>query len=166
MEHEVEMCELLRRSPHRNLAVYYGYVVEGDRVQGLFFKRYQSTLLETVNPKRLSKRDFLETERDLVQHQMQRWIQQLRSAVSHIHALGYVHDDISPANIMLNENATPVLIDFGSLCRVGESLQTVRRTVGWHDESVSLAEERNDLDALNDIETWLFRRFHDLKFPG
>ncbi|KAJ6782771.1 hypothetical protein PWT90_11034 [Aphanocladium album] len=166
MEHEVEMCELLNQAPHPNLALYYGCLVEADKVQGLSVKNFQSPLLGEVNPKGLSKVHLMGTIRDLVNEGMRGWIQQLRSAVSHIHALGYVHNGITPSNIMLDEDGRPVLIDFGGVCRVGESLTTVRQTIGWHDESVVFAKERNDLDALDEIETWLFGQSHELIFSG
>ncbi|KAJ5883675.1 uncharacterized protein N7473_010561 [Penicillium subrubescens] len=46
---EVETCEILRKNPHLNTAIYYGYMETHGRVSGLCFKRYTSTLLETVN---------------------------------------------------------------------------------------------------------------------
>ena len=39
---------------------------------------------------------------------------QLLGALSYVHGLGMLHRDISPDNILLNENGDPVLIDFGA----------------------------------------------------
>lgn len=47
---EVETYEILRKNPYPNIAVYYGCNKSHDRVSGLCFKRYTSTLLEAVNP--------------------------------------------------------------------------------------------------------------------
>jgi serine/threonine protein kinase len=38
----------------------------------------------------------------------------LIDAVSHVHSVGFVHCDIAPDNILINENDEPVLIDFGA----------------------------------------------------
>ena len=41
----------------------------------------------------------------------------LLDGLEHIHAHGFIHRDIKPDNIMLREDATPVLLDFGSARR-------------------------------------------------
>ena len=43
---------------------------------------------------------------------------QLADSLASLHALGYVHCDISPANILVTAEGQPVLIDFGQACRV------------------------------------------------
>jgi serine/threonine protein kinase len=87
---------------------------------------------------------------------MKRWLEALRSAVEHLHCMGFVHNDITPANVMLDRNESPVIIDLGELCRVGDPLEHTKRTRGWHDESATHAAKENDLDALAELEVWLF----------
>ncbi|PTB69400.1 kinase-like protein [Trichoderma citrinoviride] len=164
VEHEVKMCELIKRQTHPNLASYYGCLSDQGRVVGICFKKYQKTLLESVNPGRLSKRHFMESGRPLVEDHMKDWITSIRSAVDHLHTLGLVHNDITPANVMIDEHGSPILIDFGGLCRVGESLRTVKRTYGWYDEAVTEANKQGDIDALAEIEAWLFDAPEDLRF--
>lgn len=41
------------------------------------------------------------------------YFRQLVSAVDYLHAHGYSHNDIKPANILLSEEDVPILIDFG-----------------------------------------------------
>lgn len=41
------------------------------------------------------------------------YLRQLVSAVGYLHERGITHNDIKPANVMLNYNDVPVLIDFG-----------------------------------------------------
>ncbi|KAH7108714.1 kinase-like domain-containing protein [Dactylonectria estremocensis] len=166
LEHEIEMCELVKRHPHPNLAVYYGCLNIQGRALGLLFQKYEETLLERVNPQRLSKRHFVASSRPLVRCHMRHWFESLRSALQHLHSMGFVHNDITPANIMLDQNDSPMIIDFGSLCGVGESLQHTKRTHGWHNETVAHAARENDLDALGELETWLFGSVEDLKFAG
>ena len=166
MRQEINICEVLNRSVHPNLTAYHGCRVGGGKATGLVFKRYKCTLLELVNPQRLSKRHFMAGSRLLVNNDMRDWLQSLRSAARHLHDLGLVHNDMSPANVMLDEDEQPVLIDFGSTCRLGSALAQIKRTVGWHDESVSCALETNDLDAVDEMETWLFGQVESLKFDG
>lgn len=46
MGHEIDICEVLKRSAHPNLAAYHGCHVGGGKAIGLVFKRYKYTLLE------------------------------------------------------------------------------------------------------------------------
>ena len=38
--HEAEVCEILRASPHPNIAQYLGCLVENDKIMGLCFVKY------------------------------------------------------------------------------------------------------------------------------
>jgi serine/threonine protein kinase len=154
---EVETCETLRKNPHPNIAVYYGCNKSHDRVSGLCFKRYTSTLLEAVNPQHLNKAAFLSSGRDLVTESMKTGLQELLAAIKHLHLLGLVHNDINPANIMLDEEGKLILIDFDSCRNIGESLRDTetKRTPYWHDPTVDVSVEKNDIDAFKDLQIWL-----------
>lgn len=41
------------------------------------------------------------------------YFRQICSAIGYLHERGVTHNDIKPANIMLNFNDVPVLVDFG-----------------------------------------------------
>ncbi|GAQ43606.1 hypothetical protein AtubIFM55763_010592 [Aspergillus tubingensis] len=154
---EVETCEILRKHPHPNIATYYGFMETNGRVSGLCFERYTSTLLEAVNPQRLNKVAFLSSARELVGEKMKEGLEGILSAIKHIHSFGLVHNDINPANIMIDEKGTLVLIDFDSCRFIGEPLRDTeaKRTHQWHDPSVKVALEKNDLDAFRDLRIWL-----------
>jgi serine/threonine protein kinase len=158
---DVEACELLRKHPHPNIAAYHGCLETRGRVSGLCFERYTSTLAEKVNPEHLNKLHFVSNGRPLVdQASMRQALAGIREGIRHLHSLGLVHNDITPANIMLKEDDTWVIIDFDSCRTVGEALRSesggTKRTYGWHDPEVATAVEKNDLDALAELETWLF----------
>jgi len=149
-----------------NLATYRGCLDSHGRALGLAFEQYETTLLAKVNPQRLSKRLFVESGRPLVQDYMKHWLKDLRGALEHLHRLGFVHNDITPANVMLDQSESPVIIDFGGMCGVGDSLEHAKRTYGWHDESVTYAIEDNDLHALAELEVWLFGSASDFRFTA
>ncbi|KAJ5573540.1 kinase-like protein [Penicillium hispanicum] len=154
---EIDICELVRKNPHPNVATYYGYQETHSRVTGLCFKRYTSTLLEAVNPQRLGKAAFLSSARALVNENMKSGLEGIMAAIKHLHSLGIVHNDINPANIMLDEDGTLILIDFDSCRYIGESLRSTKtkRTHHWHDPTVDISLEKNDLDAFKDLQVWL-----------
>ena len=164
LSHEIEMCDVIRRHPHLNLATYYGCVTVQDKVSGLLFKRCLRSLLETVNPQGLSKQSFLASGQTNVLPHMRKWLVRLREAVDHLHSLGYTHNDLTPSNIMLDDQGSLVIVDFGSMCRVGDSLAQVKRTMEWNDQTVTHTAVDNDFDARAEIETWLFGSTSDLKF--
>jgi len=154
---EVETYEILRKNPHANIAIYYGYQETNGRVSGLCFKRYTSTLLEAANPYCLGKEAFVRSARELVGEKMRNGLEGILGAIKHLHSLGLVHNDINPANIMLDEDGTLVLIDFDSCRYIGESLRNsgAKRTHQWHDPSVDISLEKNDLDAFKELQNWL-----------
>ncbi|KAH8422458.1 uncharacterized protein LDX57_000213 [Aspergillus melleus] len=154
---EIETCEILRKNPHPNIATYYGCTETRGRVSGLCFKRYTSTLLEAVYPERIGKAAFLSSPRELMKDNMKDRLEGILSAIKHLHSLGLVHNDINPANIMLDEDGTFILIDFDSCRYIGESLSSTatKRTHHWHDPVVDISLETNDLDAFRDVQVWL-----------
>lgn len=154
---EVETCEILRKNPHPNIASYYGCIESHGRVSGLCFKQYASTLLEAVNPRRVGKVAFLSSARELVKENMKSGLEGILAAITHLHSLGIVHNDINPANIMLDEDGTLILIDFDSCRYIGESLRNTetKRTRHWHDPTVDISLEKNDLEAFRDLQVWL-----------
>lgn len=155
---EVEVCELLRRSPHPHLATYLGCQVDADgRIAGLCFAKYDSTLMQKVNPGSLNKRALKASRAGSPrEHEddCQHVLEEVEEGLTHLHSLGLVHNDINPSNIML-EGKSSVIIDFGSCRRFGESLQGVGRTYEWYDAEVHSSVPENDWKALQEIRIWL-----------
>ncbi|KAJ7130614.1 hypothetical protein C8R44DRAFT_775883, partial [Mycena epipterygia] len=60
----------------------------------------------------------------------------IRLGLEHIHSLGYVHNDLNPRNIVLDkEFKVPIIIDFDSCYKIGESLKGKKAgTVDWEYE--------------------------------
>ncbi|RDW61115.1 uncharacterized protein DSM5745_10613 [Aspergillus mulundensis] len=159
MQRELDVCEFLRTRPHPHLAAYYGYQEDRDGIPGLCFKRYECTLLEKVNPRRLDRSSFRMSSRNLVTADMRERLAGIRSAIEHLHAHGIVHNDVNPTTIMLDENGTFVLISFGSCRNIGEPMgrpiDGMRQAYGWHESYARTAVEQHDLDAFRNLEEWL-----------
>lgn len=53
---------------------------------------------------------------------------QVARALGYMHQLGYVHTDIKPENILVNDRAHAMVVDFGVACRRGSSKVRVQGT--------------------------------------
>ena len=113
--HEAHMCEILRRYLHPNIASYLGCV----RDEG--FVRYKETLSDRLRGRNrpLNLRSCLKG---------------VKSGLDHLHDLGLNH--INPANIMLDKEDVPIIIDFDSCQREGD-LSFGIGTPGWTNGSVT-----------------------------
>lgn len=58
---------------------------------------------------------------------------------------------------MFDEDGVPVIIGFRGIHKTGGSLLRcgAGRIVGWFDRGFEVALERNDLDAFEELKTWL-----------
>ncbi|KAK6000487.1 hypothetical protein QM012_003733 [Aureobasidium pullulans] len=160
---EAQVCEWLRRHSHRNIAEYIGCETDDGRIAGLCFTRYKDSLMQRLNPGSLNERAFAASA-----HIDQGWCNDIltgiKNALHHLHSLNLVHNDLNPANIMLDHEDIPKLIDFGSCRQVGETLKNVGRTYEWYDERVQYADKSNDLDALSEIGAWMRGEMDGFKF--
>lgn len=155
---------MLRRHPYPNIAVYNGCEIEEGRITGLCFQKYTESLQRRLNPGHLGKGMFAASSQHFDHEWCSRIIKGVKDALYHLHTLGLVHNDLNPANIMLDTNESPILIDFGSTRAVGQSLEDVGRTPGWYNFDFKTAETSNDLEALTEIDAWMRGRTSDLKF--
>jgi serine/threonine protein kinase len=153
---EIRTCEAIYSSPHINLATYYGCSLVGDRIAGLCFKWYPASLLTIVNPGHLNKSMLIEAEeRQSAREQAAHFLDGIEDGIRHLHELKISHNDITPANILITKDNTPVISDFDSSSCLGADISRVKRTHGWYDPTVHLAQEINDFDALFELRIWL-----------
>lgn len=114
--------------------------------------------MEKVNPRDFSKSGFRASERKRVDEDaIRESLEGIFESIEHLHSLVFLHNDINPANIAFDEDDTPVLIDFGSRRRIGESLcgTNTKKTHQWHGPNVDTVMEENNLDAFEELRTWL-----------
>ena len=155
---ELKMAEILREYPHPNIAEYLGVKIGmtdegyGD-VRGLFFRRYKHTLEQRLQDKDL---DFLDVNK---------FQEQIGAALKHIHSLGYIHGDVKPDNIMLDENDNAYLIDFDSMTKQGKSRSCTGKggTPYWYDDDArGLMGPKQDFLALSRIENWIWEEWPEV----
>ena len=130
---EAEVCEVLKRNPHPNIAQYYGCLVEAERIVGLCFVKYTSTLYERLIGSSLAEREA--------------YMEGIERGVFHLHQLGLIHNDLNPANIMMDGDV-PVIIDFDSCRRKGERLGFKKGTTNWDLSGAKFAGQENDFYSL------------------
>ncbi|PUU77425.1 serine/threonine-protein kinase-like protein [Tuber borchii] len=140
---EAEVCEILRASPHPNIAQYLGCIVEDDKIMGLCFVKYGMNLSERVT------KDSRPFDADLI-------LQGIQEGIRHLHSLGLIHCDINPTNIVMDGD-TPVIVDFDSCRREGEKLGIKGGTWGWTNEDFEFARPENDEYGLSKIRDFLLQ---------
>ncbi|PWY73221.1 hypothetical protein BO94DRAFT_525258 [Aspergillus sclerotioniger CBS 115572] len=157
LHHEYQVCKILQKDPHPNIAFYYGYQEQGGHLSGLCFKRYAKTLMQKVNPEGLSKEEFRASDRKRVDDAVKRSLEGIWEGIQHLHKLGLVHNNINPSTIMFDEQENPVIVGFTHIREEKTSLcyPPVWRTPHWHDPKVQTALDSNDLYAFEELKTWL-----------
>jgi serine/threonine protein kinase len=140
---EAHALQIISQHPHPGLVKFHGCCVRRGRITGLILDKYENDLnhyLKDVGP--VDNSAFMAA---------------LESAVQHLHSIGLAHNDINPANILVNSHGLPVLIDFGSCREIGEKLTTSRGTPGWVDDrdDYDTSEMRHDIFAIEKIREWL-----------
>lgn len=95
--------ETLRKLDHPNIIRFFGWGQEQD---GTLF--YGMELVEGV-----TLEDEIDRGRRFTWRQVIDTTQQLAKALKHAHDRGVIHRDIKPANVMLTEDGTVKLADFG-----------------------------------------------------
>ncbi|KAF4466855.1 serine threonine kinase [Fusarium albosuccineum] len=140
---EAHALHIISKYPHPGLVKFHGCRVIRGRITGMVLEKLPGDLnhhMETVGPP--DKDAFMKA---------------LWAAVRHLHKKGMAHNDINPANILVNSEGQPVLADFGSCREIGHKLTASRGTLGWMDDwdDYSTSEMNHDISGLDKVATWL-----------
>ncbi|KZV78662.1 hypothetical protein EXIGLDRAFT_562461, partial [Exidia glandulosa HHB12029] len=147
---EIDAQELFRRqpSPHPNLPLYLGCAVDNGYVAEVVFKSYTCTLAEMVDRGAASDELWRATV-----------LSQLKDAVEYVHSLGLAHNDISPNNIMFDNDLSsrPILVDFDSAQPPGITLGMDDKygTPGFCVEDMTVSAFENDSYSLRALEGFM-----------
>ncbi len=130
----------LARLDHPNIVRFYSFERDGatafivmDYVAG---SNLQRRLIEAGGPLSLAE--------------ITRILSQVSAALQYAHGEGYIHRDIKPGNIMLREDGTALLSDFG-IARASESATASTATIGTPAYMSPEQVLGYDLDARTDI---------------
>jgi serine/threonine protein kinase len=135
---EAQVLEELSQRPHPNLIRYHGCRVARGHITGLVLDRHPHDLQTHVQHgyETIDKALFMAA---------------LESAIQHLHGLGWAHNDLNPANVLVSEAGMPVLIDFGGCQKLGTKLKYIRGTKEWIEGEVgdyTTSEAQHDTFAL------------------
>jgi serine/threonine protein kinase len=86
---------------------------------------------------------------------------QVARALAHMHERGFVHADLKPTNIMVNDRGEVKLIDLGQACEVGTVKKRIQGTPGYmapeqaHRDAIT---ERTDVYNFGATMYWILTR--------
>ncbi|CAL5869281.1 uncharacterized protein PFLUO_LOCUS3509 [Penicillium psychrofluorescens] len=142
---EAEVMNALSKHPHPNIVRYYGCRVVRGHITGLVMDRHPHDL-------------YCHLKEGVGNIEKEPFMAALKSAIQHLHALGWAHNDLTPSNILVNRDGMPVLIDFGGCQPVGTHLKYIRGTKEWIDgktEDYHTSDAKHDVSALVKLGAWL-----------
>jgi len=137
---ETLIMESISQSPHPNIVGYYGCRVRRGRITAIVLERLETTLTQYAWSPSFKDLDHV------------RFLEEIESAVEHLHSLGLAHNDINPDNIMVNDGR-PAVIDFGSCQPFGKKLESLG-TAGWYEEIFFTSEKKHDTYSLAKLREW------------
>ena len=114
------------------------------RMKSLCFVKYGVNLFDRVI------KDARPFDKDLC-------LQGIENGIQHLHGLGFIHCDINPTNIVMDGD-NPVIVDFDSCRREGQTLGSKAGTEGWTSENFYFAKRENDQYGFSKIREFLSQR--------
>jgi serine/threonine protein kinase len=139
---EAKTYEVLRASPHPNIAKYLGCIVEDGMIKGLCLVKYDMTLSQRVL-------------HDVRPFKADDYLKGIKEGLQHLHKLGIIHCDIKPENILM-EGESPVISDFDCSRREGEGFGRKYGIWGWKSKyQFTMLGRDVDENGLAKLEEWL-----------
>jgi serine/threonine protein kinase len=138
---EAEVLQFLEQNPHPNIVRFHGCTANRGRFTGIALERH-SVMLQYRHE---------DVPRPI---DIDTCMRGIRAALTHLHSLGFAHNDINPTNIAIDGDDKLKLLDFGSCRRFGEDLIWAG-THGWIDKDCTTSAQSHDELAADKIEAWL-----------
>jgi hypothetical protein len=153
---EAKTYEILKQYSHPNICHYYGCIRDGQYFTAICLRKYKHSLRDAVKSAAALDRNVI--------------LSGIANGLQFLHdTLGLVHNDINPANIMLDDNGHPVIIDFDSCAEIGQDLNGRKAgTYGWvrlGEPGLDTSIVANDEYALSLIAQYLDGKVDDCGFP-
>ena len=151
---EARVNQTFLAEPHVNLGTYLGCILHKDRIVQLTFPYYLKTLSDRVIRAKQEGSDCFPA------NEQETCLNGIKTAVRHIHFMGYARNDISACNILFDRNEKAVLIDLDSCALIGEPLKKGGNVGGWRGpffwgKEFKYSSIDCDELSLQDIEDWL-----------
>ena len=130
--------EIARKFDHPAIRKYYKL----RRIRNLFKTKELLLLMELCHGQSCQAKppsDILQTVRIF---------RAVADALSYMHSKGYIHADIKPNNIIVADDGTVKIIDFGQSCRIGTVKERIQ---GTPDFIAPEQVKREPLDARTDV---------------
>ncbi|PSR84384.1 kinase-like domain-containing protein [Coniella lustricola] len=119
---EAENNEMVLHTPHTNLNSFLGCIEEDGLLVRLVFPKLRNSLSEYIESGKL---------KEFTIKQRLEWMEQVEAGATHLHTLGFAHNDISPSNIMFTETGHIKLIDLDACAPLGSRLAKGGYVTGW-----------------------------------
>ena len=132
----LDEAEILREFEHKNIVRVDDYFEENDTA----YMRLEYIKGETLA-------DKLARESRLKERELKDILAGVLAALAYVHEKEHLHRDISPDNIMIREDGTPVLIDFG-IARAKFGTAVPESRMGYK-KSYSPIEQRGQADGMD-----------------
>lgn len=136
-------AKIVARLDHPNIVPIYDYDHDGE-------KPY--LVMKYINGKTLKRR--LNEDGALSLDEILKIIPSVASALNYAHRQGILHRDVKTSNIILDEQGTPYLMDFGlaRIAQTGESSMSAEMLIGTpHYISPEQAQGKPNLDSRTDV---------------
>jgi serine/threonine protein kinase len=105
---EAEMLQFLGQNPHLDIIRFHGCTVNRGRFTDITLQKH-SIMLKYCHED--VPRPF----------DIDTCMRGIRAALTHLHSLGFAHNDVNPTNIAIDCDDNPKLLDFGSCGRFGKN---------------------------------------------
>ena len=128
VRHEALVYDAIRKCPHPRLITPFGCWVRQGRVVAFLFRKLKCTLNDAVEADPGINIDAA--------------FRDIRSAVDHLHHLGFCHNDIHMNNVMFDDERNAYLIDYEYAYPEGNELLEINKT----------SSKKNDFDAIQRMQ--------------